>query len=65
MELNPENVTAKEMKAFKEACEKAGITGMEMKVVEKRKDAAAILWDLYEIDVNPVNLNEGAEGSID
>lgn len=44
--------------AFKEACTSAELLGMEMANMEKRTDIAAILYDKYEIDVNPVNLDK-------
>jgi hypothetical protein len=45
--------------AFKEECVSVGLSGTEMKIIEKRVDIAAILYDEYEIDVNPISLDEG------
>ena len=46
---------------FKDAVERAEMTGMDMETVERRTDAAAILWDHYEIDVNPVNIENNTK----
>ena len=44
--------------AFKDACTDADLLGMEMSQMEKRTDIAAILYDKYEVDVNPVAVDK-------
>ena len=43
--------------AFKESAVSHGLSGLERDKIEKRMDIAAILWDLYEIDINPIDLD--------
>lgn len=44
--------------AFRDTITAAGLGGPEFEKVEKRTDIAAILWDEYEIEVNPINIDE-------